>query len=342
MQVTNFLSKKISHLMCLFTLMVVYIHYSSSYIENVSQKFSHYIIYFFGQCLPRNAVPCFFLISGILTYYKIKAEDQLIKGRPRKLSSLVVPYIIWDTIAMIFYICLSRINNTVIDGNIISIVADGILLHKFLGPFWYILYLIMLSILSPLIFKVMTIKKLGALLIMIMVFLHLNRILTTGVLYYFIGAYCAIYQKELISSKRSNRTILSFLILFVVINVIRMYNLDITEDYVTARASFSSLMYELIAPACFWIVMDLVPFDRINVLELERHTFIVYAAHYMMVSLLTSTLIESKIGIPSTNSLWTLIVFFVLPIFIFFFLVLLSNLLKRKYLTIYSILTGGR
>ena len=76
-KVSKELSAKITHLSALMTLFVVFIHYSSmceNYCGTHRKGFLAMVDYF-GQGLTRNAVPLFFIISGILAFWNADQKN---------------------------------------------------------------------------------------------------------------------------------------------------------------------------------------------------------------------------------------------------------------------------
>ena len=87
---STFLSHKITDSSVVFTLMVVFIHYSASCKLFKNSNIWDRIIDYLGQGITRNAVPCFFLILGMFHFGKVDRESNrsLIKGAQKRIFSL--------------------------------------------------------------------------------------------------------------------------------------------------------------------------------------------------------------------------------------------------------------
>ena len=75
-KISRELSTRITHLSALMTLFVVYIHYSAMCDAFCGEQDAWWLILedYFGQGLTRNAVPVFFIISGILAFWNVTME----------------------------------------------------------------------------------------------------------------------------------------------------------------------------------------------------------------------------------------------------------------------------
>lgn len=340
--ISDFLSNKIGHYMALLTLFVVFIHYSSSFVGNVTGEIPLAIVDYFGQCVTRNSVPLFFFMSGILAFIKVQNRHDLVIGAKKRIYSLGIPYLIWNTIAMIFFLLL----DILIGGGqyqiSVSTVIEGVFYNKFLGPFWYILYLLILSLLAPFLYELIKIKSLALLLIGVLCVLHLLDFFSWGVVYYILGGFLAINYSWLLQKRITHSTITILLAFWGLLQIIRIMCYDSAIGYVEARHTMPYLTYELLSPITMWFAFDFVRYESVEVRKFEKHTFIIYAAHYMLVSVLTGDMIESHIHLPNDSQLYTMFLFFFIPVVIYTSLACISMLLKNKVNFIYKLLTGGR
>lgn len=159
-------SKTINWLRFPLIVLVVYIHnYGSPYdytpIINWA-NLSSYDIYeiiriFFSKVISHLAVPCFFFISGYLFFYNIDELNKLtyITKLKKRIKTLLIPYLLWNSFAVIidFY---NFKNNSSFSDSIIHTASN--LWYYFYNPLdyplWYVRNLIILSIISPLYFKI--------------------------------------------------------------------------------------------------------------------------------------------------------------------------------------------
>ena len=110
------LSKRINSLRFLLIVFVVFIH-NNPITVNFSGGVETYIIPIYvkiireliSNIIARIAVPLFFLISSYLLYSK---ESKFIPVLKKKSRSILLPYIIWNILAIIFFYVAQSFNFT--------------------------------------------------------------------------------------------------------------------------------------------------------------------------------------------------------------------------------------
>ena len=147
---------------CTFVLAILIIMHHSSSISNYAitsvyggiASFVRQYFYAFAQV----AVPLFFIISGVLFYRNYSYKMTLIKYRSR-LKSLVIPYLIWNTLSMLFqffcsYSFVSKyfIGREKVTCNFVNVLS-GVFLNKY-SVLWFVRVLIIFTVFSPLIFTI--------------------------------------------------------------------------------------------------------------------------------------------------------------------------------------------
>ena len=136
-----------------------------------------------GTLLSQIAVPVFFFISGFLFFYKMQGWDWHIYGKKikRRVRTLFIPYVIWNSIAILFA-CILLFRNSGWQG-VVSFVQENDYLDLFLScekagtnrenelgiptpmtfpylvPLWYLRELMVMVLLSPVFYAFF--KKLG-------------------------------------------------------------------------------------------------------------------------------------------------------------------------------------
>lgn len=131
-------------------------------IELINKAFS----VLFKETIVRASVPAFFMISGALFFRDYTNEKYAGKMRSR-FFSLVVPYLIWDTVWMIFNIVISHsfISNYFIGREIYSISIQSILLgifhYKGLAALWFVFDLIVFATIAPVLNLLLSRKAIG-------------------------------------------------------------------------------------------------------------------------------------------------------------------------------------
>ena len=151
---------------------LVYSQYSGSWNGGLFDTF--HIMFAQGVC--RVAVPLFFLMSGFLYFNNLEQwnKDVYIKKEKRRVKSLLIPYIIWNVIALVIFVSFQIINegfslygiqsiwnqygglrflwdnNRVVDECSRNIL--GVTMHNgfpFNGPLWFLRDLFIVTLMSP-------------------------------------------------------------------------------------------------------------------------------------------------------------------------------------------------
>lgn len=343
MKISNYLSSKISHIMVVMTLFVVYMHYSSSYIHNVNNVYVFRVVDYFGQAFSRNAVPLFFFISGVLAFWKVNDRQDLIRGAKKRLYTLGIPYLIWNTIGMLYFLLMDRLSESLIQIDFMLIIKS-IFLCEYNFHFWYIRYLIVLSCIAPFILGILNNKRVAILFIVALFVCEFIPILHLAKCsYYFLGAYLALHHKEILNTRIPSNLMLVSLLLFVILQLIRLSSVDYNQDFVAARGNLVYRVYEIICPILLFFSLDVFNFEKHTVSAFGKQTFFVYAGHIILVSILSSNSIEQILGLKiSSPPIYVLIVYLIIPIFIYALLSIVSLVVKKINVSLYNLLTGGR
>lgn len=106
------LSKTIDFLRFPLTVLVVYLHYNFSrrgiVLHSVkygmdNPEWYYWVFDLISDTLARISVPLFFFISGFLFYYRKEFDLNVYKQKVKtRLRTLFVPYVLWNTIAVLF------------------------------------------------------------------------------------------------------------------------------------------------------------------------------------------------------------------------------------------------
>lgn len=347
-KVSKELSAKITHLSALMTLFVVFIHYSSmceNYCGTHRKGFLAMVDYF-GQGLTRNAVPLFFIISGILAFWNADQKNgggALVRGAKKRILTLGVPYVIWNCVASAFFIALEFYNMGSIPSISLTFILKCLFNHQYNGPLWYVQKLLIYSWLAPILYYVIR-NRIGfciavAVLTLQHVFLHDYL---PGLVFYIIGAGIALHAKNRINHPQKNTTAVCALLVFVITQVWRIAAFDAAIPIEVARRTVQYRIIEYLGPIALWFAVDLLPFTKLPVARVERETFSVYVTHIMTLSLVTSTVVNRIVKLPTTSLLYAVFMFFLTPLFIYLATVLLAGMVKKIVPKVYRIAMGGR
>lgn len=341
----NELFDRITRLYFAQSVLILFIHTSNLSYYGIEDggisNFPWIVEQFIGVGLGDICVPTFFMLSGYLFFRNIDVfQDGFVKNvftkQKKRLISLVVPYLIWNTIGTLFYMFVPRIpqigslmNGSAVDITILNMLR-GIFLHKYYFPFWYLASLIILVCLSFLI-GVLLKNKWGG--ILLLSALAIGGVFSLGMpelecrfaFFYCLGAYHAIHCKIIFEKKPTvSACAISALILCMSV-AIRAYS-----DY-----SKLELVCLYVSPWCYWVLSS-----RLNykISPFVNQSFFVYASHIIIISSVNRILQKSG----DMSAFWIVISYFLTPlvslIFIYFVYRLLNGLRPR----LYSVLCGGR
>lgn len=230
-RISNETSKKITILNYICCILVVFIHSSGyKYFELNSLGFygriTEEIIDFFTNDITEMSVSFFFFISGFLFFKDASVYGNSIdlvyfkEKWKKRIKTLLIPYLIWNTIWMLFIVIITNI--PVIVSHIESLglfeksfssVLQGIFLFRYAGITWYIFYLMIYMLLSPLIVICLRYKW-GAILIIISFLfsgLHINipglvdPSHFNSLFFYVLGSYIALHKFNYFNQRYSKK-----------------------------------------------------------------------------------------------------------------------------------------
>lgn len=209
-------SKTINWLRFPLIVLVVYIHnYGAVYNfspnigwTNITSVDVYEIIrILFSKVISHLAVPCFFFISGYLFFYNINvfSKKTYISKLKKRLFTLLIPYLLWNIIAIIFDFCDFYSKHNILDSITHTINNLWYFFTNPLDyPLWYVRNLMILSALSPIyfyLFKRKTLLFVGLFIVILLVFGHSTNI--NSIVFFGLGAYLSINKLNIISTFRS-------------------------------------------------------------------------------------------------------------------------------------------
>ena len=161
--------KKKEFISFLLSILVFFIHsyfaqdiVSDSFISVVNHKVS----YFFSCSITRFAVPMFFMMSGV-TFFKDYNNKKYWAKIKSRLFTLVIPYLLWNTIWMLWEIFTSYsfVANFSTDSKpyplTLTNMLKGVFFYDCNIPFWFVFDLIIFSIAAPIVFLIIKSKYVG-------------------------------------------------------------------------------------------------------------------------------------------------------------------------------------
>lgn len=341
-------SDRLNILKYISIIFVVYIH---SYAINVNFSDETYNLQlpwwllslenFLSQVIARCAVPMFFLISSILLF---KTERRYKKTIIRKVRTLLIPYLIWNSFWILVFILLQSLSFTApfFSGShtpiMQSSVSEWLALYG-VGlslpypqdyPLWFMRDLMVVTLLFPIIGNIA--RKFPKSLLVFSIALLLVPIdfpLKQALLWFFVGA--CIVNLGIHITIFDGLVMWKFSLLYV---SCAFFTLIVNYTIIDALFIFIGITY--------WIRVSKYIFDLQNTrslfLKLSRWTFIIYAAHELTLTSLKKVCIKLLPAQP----IWLLIEYLALPIVVIAGCSVVGYVFKKIAPNLYSISTGAR
>jgi len=228
------------------------VHYSNLFDENIIKVYLAITNHIGTMCMT-----FFFFMSGFWFYQNIKSLDDLYKKCKKRLKTLFIPYWLWSIVFLLFtygFFAQIFIQPFLKLGDPID------------GPLWYLLALLLLTIISPLLFLLREINKHLPFLIILLVIFYLilrnfdvlprcfsfqNWWWYENMLYYtpcyLIGACIGLYKKDLLLEKdyKGIRFVILGTILMILPISLMIFN-------IVTKLSFGYFLVELFGS---WLIL---------------------------------------------------------------------------------------
>lgn len=248
-----------------------------------------YFIYIISQL----GVPVFFFMSGLLFYRKIIFRDIQNKLK-RRVSTLLIPYIVWNAMFVLLFIILSKLP---IVGNLLNtsfksldfIYVCHLILDSTLTPLWFVKDLIIYTILSPVIYIIIKNRAIGIITLLLSIFLNIifefnydsplywMPVYFSGAIY---GLYESSYAAKVNSIFKGGAHCLKYCMPMGLVAI--MFASYMNFNYVH--------IMRLFAPLVIWKCADLFFYNYITNIFIPKewmgYTFFIYCTHYFIILIL--------------------------------------------------------
>jgi len=350
-EISDKLSKKIHSINIVLAILVIMIHCYNIPLTNVNED-TNIILYnsikfiqnFISQGISRVAVPLFFIISGFLFFRNFSNEKIVYKNKlKKKIKTLIIPYLIWNLVGYIIFLLPNYVPylNRFIQNNGSNLnlkdFLEGILFFKYNKTFWFMFYLIVLTIVSPIIYKTICKKKRGIITIVtIMVFWFIfssaiNSDIIISLLFYSLGGYLSINYFEVINNNNfllSKNTTFLITILWFILIIIYHY---ILHNKIILQISV------LIGVVSIWELYNFIKIPSI-ILKCSKYSFGIYALHPFVLETIEKVIMK----ILGTDVIAILIDYITAPIITFIIVITVFTIIRKRINTLYKLLNGNR
>ena len=298
----NFWKKKT--VVSYFLSVLVFFIHSSSYgqypdggtlISTVNDKLG----FFFQESITRFAVPLFFILAGI-AFFRDYDNSKYFSKLKSRLHTLVIPYLVWNTLWMLFNILCSYtfISSFFVGREIFELtlpnILEGIFYYGCNLPFWFLLDLILFVIASPLINLVIRNKYVGfgvtfALAVLMIFGIGLPHIpfkFQDPIVYYLLGGILGKHYFPYVLKRSSRLTqILSGCFLVIVIT---LKNLFPDNDYF--GKPFVKTLVFILCSFAVWFLFDAF-IDKIKNRPWYSRSFFVFAMNVNVSAIFTKLIL---------------------------------------------------
>ena len=351
-------SKRINISKLLFSLLVICIHNNRSKIKfsDAVIKFNipvwfEYLKYLISNVIPEIAVPGFFLIASLLLY---KRDYDWLDNIKKKFRTLIIPYIIMNSLWIVLYAIFQRIpslsiffndpDNTVSNFKLINwLHAYGIgSRFPFLYPLWFLRNLFILNIFSKQIKYVIDKLPKLTMAFLLILYLFLPDIDFIYQYYYFdivnLFAWCTGYfivKYQCSIDKFDNN--MWVVLLYILTTIICLILKD--SDYIYIKLILKRI--NIVIGIIFWYsFVTLRLSDNLKELlnKYSKYSFGIYIFHEMMLTF-SVKLITRLFG---SNLIVQIIEYIFLPFIICFIAIIICMIIRRISPTLFKLITGSR
>ena len=281
--------KKKEYISFLLSILVFFIHSyfaqdigDGSFISIVNHKVS----YFFSCSITKFAVPMFFMLSG-MTFFKDYDNKKYFKKIKSRVFTLVIPYLLWNTIWMLWqiftsYSFLAKFSTGEPYSLTFTSILKGVFFYGCNTPFWFIFDIIVFSFAAPLVFLIIRNKYIGILAIIGLSIASLFGIYVPEAVFYYpmsavfylLGAIIGYHFFD-VASKKSSKPLkiasVVFLFAYILAKNIVPQELQI-DNYLLQTVVYTLASFSL------WNIVD-VFVERIKPRTIYRRSFAIYAMH---------------------------------------------------------------
>lgn len=244
------------------------------------------VFYFFCNSITRFAVPMFFMLSGIAFFKDYNNQKYWSKIKSR-LFTLVIPYLLWNTIWMLWeiftsYSFLAKFSTGDPYPLTLTSILKGIFFYNCNIPFWFVFDLILFSFAAPLVFLLIKNKYVGicsiiGLSIASLFGFHLPETVfyyPMAIVFYLTGAMIGYHFFDFAAKKASKPQAIGslvFLTAYILAKNIAPQKIHI-DNYLAQAIVYTLAAFSL------WNVVDLF-IENLKPRAIYRRSFAVYAMH---------------------------------------------------------------
>lgn len=277
-------------------------------------------------------VPYFFVISGFLFFRNFDMKMLSAKYRTRS-KSILIPYIVWNTIYYLFFACITRLPYLSGVLNTSSETELGIAAYlRYIWEgyyiFWFLRVLIWMILLTPVLYVLLKRRKYywPEIILVILILIALNKTFLPHNLvnaYYVIGAYIGINFSKL-PDKYDKRISVAAAVMFPILLAM-------------GGIFAGNIIYNCIFIAVSWLVLDLFKMSK-EVKWWMKCTFFYYCAHDMLLESIEKVILI----VFGRSPAMALLDFIAAPALTLLVLIGAAGVLRKFIRPVWKLLSGDR
>ena len=334
----------------ILSVLVFFIHTSSfaRYVDadGFVSLFNEKAEFVLKNAVTRFAVPMFFILSGISFFRGYDNSKYFAKIRSR-IFTLVIPYLIWNTIWMVFEIaCSYTFLSSFFAGRepfaLTSVnILKGIFFYQYNVPFWFVLDLIIFSLAAPLVHLLVRNKYIGIASIGLFAILADFGVEIPASIFYYplsivfflMGALIGEHYFDL-ATRRSKKETRYFSAIFLVTYIVLK---TLFPDQQHPLKTLSQVVVFALAAFSLWNIIDTFA-GKLKPRKIYSRSFAIYAMHFNIATVMTSLVF---LCLPKNG--WMALPNFVITVLLTLILInFICSFLEKNLPKVYSILMGNR
>lgn len=277
-------------------------------------------------------VPYFFVISGFLFFRNFDLKMLSAKYRTRS-KSILIPYIVWNTIYYLFFACITRLPylSGVLNSSgetELGIAAYFRYIWEGYYIFWFLRVLIWMILLTPVLYILLKRRKYywPEIILVILILIALNKTFLPHNLvnaYYVIGAYIGINFRKL-PDKYDKRISVAAAVMFPILLAL-------------GGIFAGNIIYNCVFIAVSWLALDLFKMSK-EVKWWMKCTFFYYCAHDMLLESIEKVILI----VFGRSPAMALLDFIAAPALTLLVLIGAAGVLRKFIRPVWKLLSGDR
>lgn len=320
---------------------VVFIHTYNLEVYHISEDsvgLTRFVFYFesVAASLWTAAVPMFFMISGFLMFRNF-TWDKLWSKYQTRFFTVLIPYLLWNTIYYLYYILVTRVPfiQRMMNGNeVVEISLREWLSRLWTNEyfvFWFLKDLIILIILTPVIYFFLRNSgkwPVGFVMLILSVYIGRHVPYWPFNICYLLGAYIGINHKSAPLVKKRILTIIGCggVIAWIVLNILQVLHI----------CTWQLPIWMVLC--CLWFAGDCVDCYEKQTKWWMSISFFIYCMHDMILEAYEKIFLK----VFGTGAVFALTDYFLMPLLTVITLIAIAMFMRKYMSPVWKILTGNR